>query len=58
MILPPVLVVGSSFGYTDKSEVVLTPNNPLGEEAIAPEELERKYLTNTAGDYRDYQEEE
>ena len=53
-----IFLMKNNFGYTDKSEVVLTPNNPLGEEAIAPEELERKYLTNTAGDYRDYQEEE
>jgi len=37
-------------GYQDKQEVVLTPNNQLGE-ATPPEELQQKYLEATASDY-------
>ena len=35
------------FGYTDKKEVVLTPNNPLGE-AEDTKELEDKYINSVA----------
>lgn len=38
------------FGMTDKQEVVLTPNNPLGTET-PPEELQKKYIEAASCDY-------
>lgn len=38
------------FGMTDKQEVVLTPNNPLGAET-PPEELQKKYIEAASCDY-------
>ena len=35
------------YGMTDKQEVVLTPNQPLGEQ-LSPEDLQQKYLTDIA----------
>lgn len=35
---------------TDKQEVVLTPNNPLGTET-PPEELQKKYIEAASCDY-------
>lgn len=36
------------YGMKDQQEVMLTPNNPLGE-ATSPEELRRKYLEDVRG---------
>lgn len=38
-----IFLMKNNFGYADKSEVVLTPNNPLGE-ASDRSTLEQKYL--------------
>lgn len=38
------------FGMSDKQEVVLTPNNPLGENA-SQEEIQQRLLEATANDY-------
>lgn len=40
------------FGMSDKQEVVLTPNNPLGENA-SQEEIQQRLLQATANDYSD-----
>ena len=37
----------NNFGYADKQEVVLTPNNPLGEQK-STDELEQRYLDSVA----------
>lgn len=37
------------YGMTDKQEVVLTPNQPLGEQ-LSPEDLQQKYLTDIAAE--------
>lgn len=36
------------YGMSDKQEVVLTPNQPLGDQT-SPDELKRKYLSDVAG---------
>ena len=36
------------YGMRDQQEVMITPNNPLGE-ATSPEELRRKYLEDVYG---------
>ena len=36
------------YGMKDQQEVMLTPNNPIGE-ATSPEELRRKYLEDVRG---------
>lgn len=38
-----IFLMKNNFGYTDKQEVVVTPNNPLGEER-STEEIEQRYL--------------
>jgi hypothetical protein len=38
-----IFLMKNNFGYTDKQEVVLTPNAPLGEQK-SDAELEQKYL--------------
>lgn len=38
-----IFLMKNNMGYQDKSEMVLTPNNPLGDQAN-PEELQQKYL--------------
>lgn len=48
-----IFLMKNNFGYTDKSEVVLTPNTPLGEET-PPEVLCQKYLD----DVTTYEDEE
>lgn len=53
-----IFLMKNNFGYTDKSEVVLTPNSPFGENTASPEELQQKYLIDTAGDYGDLDSEE
>ena len=45
-----IFLMKNHFGYQDKQEVVLTPNNQLGE-TTSPEELQQKYLEATASDY-------
>ena len=45
-----IFLMKNNMGYQDKQEVVLTPNNSLGE-ATSPETLEGKYLEDTAADY-------
>lgn len=46
-----IFLMKNNMGYQDKQEFVLTPNNQLGE-ATSPEELQQKYLEDTAGDYQ------
>lgn len=38
-----IFLMKNHFGYTDKQEVVVTPNNPLGEQT-ATEEIEQRYI--------------
>ena len=45
-----IFLMKNHFGYQDKQEVVLTPNNQLGEAASA-EELQQKYIEAAASDY-------
>ncbi len=42
-----IFLMKNNFGYTDKQEVVLTPNNPLGDQT-SNEELEQRYLESVA----------
>lgn len=46
-----IFLMKNNMGYQDKQEFVLTPNNQLGE-ATSPEELQQKYLEDTASDYQ------
>lgn len=48
-----IFLMKNNFGYTDKSEVVLTPNSPL-EEDVPLEVLQQKYIDNIA----EYEDEE
>lgn len=48
-----IFLMKNNFGYTDKSEVVLTPNTPLGEET-PPEVLCQRYLDDVTA----YEDEE
>lgn len=43
-----IFLMKNNMGYTDKQELVLTPNQQLGDQ-VSPEELQKKYLTDTAG---------
>ena len=45
-----IFLMKNHFGYVDKQEMVLTPNQQLGDQ-VSPEDLQRKYLGDTAGDY-------
>ena len=45
-----IFLMKNHFGYVDKQEMVLTPNQQLGDQ-VSPEDLQRKYLEDTAGDY-------
>lgn len=38
-----IFLMKNHFGYTDKQEVVVTPNNPLGD-GTATEEIEQRYI--------------
>lgn len=38
-----IFLMKNNFGYTDKQEVVVTPNNPLGD-GTATEEIEQRYI--------------
>ncbi len=42
-----IFLMKNNFGYADKQEVVLTPNNPL-EDQTSNEELEQRYLESVA----------
>ena len=42
-----IFLMKNNFGYADKQEVVLTPNNPLGEQK-SNAELEERYLESVA----------
>lgn len=43
-----IFLMKNNFGYTDRSEVVVTPNDPLGEPK-SREEIERRYLESVDG---------
>lgn len=43
-----IFLMKNNMGYTDQQEVVLKPDNPLGERKD-PEELRRKYLEDVRG---------
>lgn len=45
------------YGMTDKQEVVLTPNQQLGDQVPA-EDLEKKYLEDVVGASSDYDSED
>lgn len=44
-----IFLMKNNFGYTDQQEVVLTPNNPLGE-IKDTKELEERYIESIAED--------
>ena len=50
-----IFLAKNHFGYADKSEMVLTPNDRRidTEPTLTPEELQAKYLRDTAYDYGD-----
>ena len=47
-----IFLMKNNMGYADKQEVVVTPNNSLGESASA-EDLQTKYLEDTHIDYEE-----
>ena len=52
-----IFLMKNHFGYQDKQEVVLTPNQQLGEQVPA-EDLEKKYLEDVVGTSGDYDSED
>ena len=44
-----IFLMKNNFGYSDKQEFVLTPNNPLGEQK-SNEELEQRYIESVCID--------
>ena len=44
-----IFLMKNNFGYSDKQEFVLTPNNPLGEQK-STEELEQRYIESVCID--------
>lgn len=44
-----IFLMKNNFGYADKQEVVLSPNNPLGEQKDT-EEIRQKYIESTVVD--------
>ena len=52
-----IFIMKNHFGYADKQEVVLTPNQQLGDQVPA-EDLEKKYLEDVAGASSDYDSED
>ena len=48
-----IFLMKNHFGYADKQEVVLTPNQQLGDQVPA-EDLEKKYLEDVVGASSDY----
>lgn len=47
-----IFLMKNNFGYSDKQEFVLTPNNPLGAQK-STEELEQRYIESIAEDVTD-----
>lgn len=47
-----IFLMKNNFGYSDKQEFVLTPNNPLGEQKTT-EEIEQRYIDSVAEDITD-----
>lgn len=45
-----IFLMKNNMGYKDQQEMVLTPNNPLGDQ-VQPETLQQKYLEATAADF-------
>ena len=52
-----IFLMKNNMGYADKQEVVLTPNQQLGEQVPA-EDLEKKYLEDVVGASGDYDSED
>lgn len=52
-----IFLMKNHFGYQDKQEVVLTPNQQLGDQVPA-EDLEKKYLEDVVGASSDYDSED
>lgn len=52
-----IFLMKNHFGYADKQEVVLTPNQQLGDQVPA-EDLEKKYLEDVVGASSDYDPED
>lgn len=44
-----IFLMKNNFGYSDQQEVVVTPNNPLGEQR-ATEEIEQRYIESVVED--------
>ena len=44
-----IFLMKNNFGYSDKQEFVLTPNNPLGEQR-STEEIEQRYIESVCVD--------
>lgn len=44
-----IFLMKNNFGYTDQQEVVVTPNNPLGEQRTT-EEIEQRYMESVVDD--------
>lgn len=44
-----IFLMKNNFGYSDKQEFVLTPNNPLGEQR-STEEIEQRYIDSVCVD--------
>lgn len=52
-----IFLMKNNMGYADKQEVVLTPNQQLGDQVPA-EDLEKKYLEDVVGASSDYDSED
>lgn len=52
-----IFLMKNNMGYVDKQEMVLTPNQQLGDQVPA-EDLEKKYLEDVAGASSDYDSED
>jgi len=52
-----IFLMKNNMGYADKQEVVLTPNQQLGDQVPA-EDLEKKYLEDVVGSASDYDSED
>ena len=55
--IPALFMFKNHFGYADKQEMVITPNQPLGEQ-VSTEELQKKYLEDVTGIATDDETEE
>jgi len=52
-----IFLMKNNMGYADKQEVVLTPNQQLGDQ-VSAEDLEKKYLEDVVGASGDYDSED